>query len=175
MLYVKMVDNGEPGANDKISFVLVNGNDNPNVLSNIIWSSHWVGDMTEMMNLAGGNLVVHSGFSVGSASTASTSKKVAEVEIVSADTADNLLKAYPNPFAERVFFDMQFVNDGHAMLEIFDMRGAKLTTLFDKSVEAGMIYRLEYAPTDVVPGILIYRLVKDGEVTNGRLIYQKQR
>jgi len=38
-----------------------------------------------------------------------------------------------------------------------------------------MIYRLEYAPRDVVPGILIYRMVKDGEVTNGRLIYQKQR
>ena len=114
--------------------------------------------------LGGGSIVIHE-----------VKKKSLEVDVLASDLSDNLLKAYPNPFAERVFFDMQFVNDGHAVLEIFDMRGAKLTTLFDKSVEAGMIYRLEYAPTDVVPGILIYRLVKDGEVTNGRLIYQKQR
>ncbi|GAP70274.1 hypothetical protein BA6E_12488, partial [Bacteroidales bacterium 6E] len=118
--------------------------------------------------LGGGSIVIHEVKSNAKA-------KSLEVEVLAGDVADNLLKAYPNPFAERVFFDMQFVNDGHAVLEIFDMRGAKLSTLFDKSVEAGMIYRLEYAPTDVVPGILIYRLVKDGEVTNGRLIYQKQR
>jgi len=31
-LYVKMTDNGEPGVNDIISFVLVNGTDNPTFL-----------------------------------------------------------------------------------------------------------------------------------------------
>jgi hypothetical protein len=63
-LYVKMVDNGEPGVNDSISFVIVSGNADPTILSSVIWSSNWVGSMTKMMNLTGGNLVVHSGFSI---------------------------------------------------------------------------------------------------------------
>ncbi len=175
MLYVKMVDNGDPGTNDMISFVLVNGNDNPNVLSNIIWSSNWTGDLTEMMNLDGGNLVVHSGFSIGEASSETTSKKAAEISLMTDGMSDPVFKAYPNPFSDMVYFDLVRTSDANVRLEIFDIRGAKLTTVFDSRIEAGISYRFEYKPDNVVPGMLIYRLMIDNEVINGKILYQKQR
>jgi hypothetical protein len=85
------------------------------------------------------------------------------------------LKAYPNPFADRVYFDLQWNRDSHALLEIFDIRGAKLTTLYDNLVEAGLLYRLEYAPVGVAPGMLLYRMVIDNQVINGKVLYQKQK
>ena len=64
-LYVKLTDNGDPGTNDMISFVLVKGNDNPTVPANIWISSDCVSNSTEQINLSSGNLVVHSGFDQG--------------------------------------------------------------------------------------------------------------
>jgi hypothetical protein len=57
LLKVAMTDRGEPGANDGISFNLTDGND-------LIFSSNWNGITTNEMQLSGGNLVVHSGFSL---------------------------------------------------------------------------------------------------------------
>ena len=114
--------------------------------------------------LGGGSIVIHE-----------VKIKSAEIEIQTGNVAQTSVKAYPNPFSERVFFDLQFAKDANAMLEIFDLRGAKLGTLLNQRVEAGQQYRLEYTPMDVVPGMLMYRLVVDGEVMNGRILYQKQR
>jgi hypothetical protein len=88
---------------------------------------------------------------------------------------DGVLMVYPNPFAERVYFDLQWNRDSHALIEIYDIRGAKLTTLYDNRVEAGLLYRLEYAPVGAAPGMLLYRLVIDNQVINGKVLYQKQK
>ncbi len=115
----------------------------------------------------------------GNCSVLPTSLQTKSAEIASAVvpeiSAEPGLKVYPNPFNDRVFFELQIANDANALLEIFDLRGAKLATLLNHRVEAGQQYRLEYTPVDVVPGMLMYRLVVDGEVTNGRILYQKQR
>jgi len=97
-------------------------------------------------------------------------KGVPEME----QTSDQL-KVYPNPFTHRLYFDLQWHQTSHALLEIFDIRGAKLATLFDNTVEAGQFYRIEYAPGVVTPGMLMYRLVIDNEVINGKVLYQKQK
>jgi hypothetical protein len=115
--------------------------------------------------IGGGSIVIHE----------VNGKKSAEFEIQMGDVAETSVKAYPNPFSARVFFDIQFANDANALLEIFDIRGAKLGTLLNHRVEAGQQYRFEYTPVDVAPGVLMYRLVVDGEVMNGRILYQKQR
>jgi hypothetical protein len=114
--------------------------------------------------LGGGSIVIHE-----------VKRKAAEIEIQDSGVSETLVKAYPNPFSDRVFFDLKFAKGANAMLEIFDLRGAKLGTLLNQRVEAGQQYRLEYSPVDVAPGMLMYRLVVDGEVMNGRILYQKQR
>ncbi|MEH6538404.1 MAG: HYR domain-containing protein [Psychroserpens sp.] len=57
-LKVEMTDRGEPGIDDSIGINLTN---NSNTL---LYSSNWLGFSTEEMLLSGGNLVVHSGFSL---------------------------------------------------------------------------------------------------------------
>ncbi|TDD98048.1 T9SS type A sorting domain-containing protein, partial [Flavobacterium cellulosilyticum] len=98
-LYVKMTDKGEPGLNDMISFVLVEGTADPTVPSNIIFSSNWVSFKTEQMKLTGGNLKVHSGFNLGTPtarinSEAVTAKQV--IELPAEPVPFNVL-VYPNP------------------------------------------------------------------------------
>ena len=57
-LKVEMTDRGEPGNFDSIGINLKNSS---NIL---LYSSNWIGISTEEMVLSGGNLVVHSGFSL---------------------------------------------------------------------------------------------------------------
>src|SRR5436190_24334824 len=101
VLYVKMIDDGEPGVNDSISFVIVAGNANSSILANVIWSSNWVGSMTQMMKLGGGNLQVHSGFSVGSSNLVSSGpggmKSTAETETKPVIVTPLTAQAFPNP------------------------------------------------------------------------------
>jgi hypothetical protein len=57
IMQVNMVDRGEPGNNDEIGISLYDGNQ-------LLYSSHWTGTNTGLRYLNGGNIVVHSGFSV---------------------------------------------------------------------------------------------------------------
>ena len=96
-LYVNMVDNGEPGINDSISFVLVPSTSDPAILSNIMYSSNWVSSKTQQMKLGGGNLVVHSGFSVGTTTPAvRTMAIIATVQAAPLATSFTA-KVLPNP------------------------------------------------------------------------------
>ena len=117
-----MVDNGEPGVNDSISFVVVNGTDDPTILSNVIWSSNWVGSRTQMMNLTGGNLVVHSGFSLGS--TTPTNR------ITQAVTEPGVppfaVQAWPNPSDRQ--FNLRVTGNltEKVIIKVYDISGKQL-------------------------------------------------
>jgi hypothetical protein len=82
------------------------------------------------------------------------------------------LKVYPNPFNTRVTFEFVSGRDANARLDIFNMLGQKVATLFDRPVEKGVLNRIEYLP-DVAPGVLFYRFTLDNELFNGKLIYNK--
>ena len=88
------------------------------------------------------------------------------------EIAEPKVSVYPNPFSDRVFFEFDFNTDGNALLEIYDIKGSKISTLYNNRVESGVKYRIEYSPENVVPGMLLYRLVKDGRVFQGKLIYK---
>jgi hypothetical protein len=83
------------------------------------------------------------------------------------------LKAYPNPFSEKVFFEFVSNVDTHARLEIFNMTGEKVITLIDQRVKYGVLNRIEYKPSAEVSGILLYRLTLDGNTQNGKIVYKK--
>lgn len=83
------------------------------------------------------------------------------------------LKVYPNPFNEKVTFEFVSNKDTQVVLEITNVVGQKITTLFNGPVRAGELNRIEYSPVNVVPGVLIYQLIMDGSIQNGRVVYQK--
>jgi hypothetical protein len=94
-------------------------------------------------------------------------------EIISPNFEANSLKVYPNPFNEKLNFEFVSVNDAHAVLEIQNMLGQTVTRLLDQQVEGGVMNRVEYAPTNIITGVYIYKLVLDGQPSVGRVIYRK--
>jgi hypothetical protein len=126
MLYVKMVDNGEPGVNDSISFVIVNGNANPAILSNIIWSSNWVGSMTQMMKLGGGNLQVHSGFNVGTTIDNNTlTTRNAQMEVTPIVAPFNV-KVFPNPSQDQFSLYLENASNDKVHIVVYDAMGREV-------------------------------------------------
>ena len=164
-------DWGEPGSNlaqkqpDEIGFVIFDNK------GNIVHATNVYNNMDGLkpvgvQYLDAGNIQVHAN---------PTNLENKSAEVLFTDDMEHALKVYPNPFTHRLYFDLQWNQTSHALLEIFDIRGVKLTTLFDNTVEAGHFYRIEYAPGAVTPGMLMYRLVIGNEVINGKVLYQKQK
>jgi hypothetical protein len=122
-LYVKMIDNGEPGANDSISFVVVNGTADPTIFSNVIWSSNWVGSRTQMMNLTGGNLVVHSGFSVAPPGPAN---RITQGAYTEPGVPPFAVQAWPNPSDRQ--FNLRVTGNltEKVIIKVYDISGKQL-------------------------------------------------
>jgi hypothetical protein len=109
-LQVDLTDRGEPGANDDIAISLSNG-------STLLYSSKWIGNTTALQLLGGGNLVVHSGFSVVQA--APTTGKTIQA---SANTNFEVT-AYPNPSATNFNLVLKGSSKEATNIELFDVTG----------------------------------------------------
>ncbi len=102
---------------------------------------------------------------------ASKGKKSGLIEL--SDVNVNSLKAYPNPFSQEVTFEFVSRKDAHAVLEITNVLGQKVTTLMNRRVQEGVVNTVRYNPDNVQSGILIYRLIIDKDIQTGRLLYKK--
>lgn len=161
-LRVTMIDRGEPGNMDVIGFTLWNGNE--------LWcSSNWTGMGTEELYLSGGNLVVHSGFSL-------TPKNIA-FDITKPTLTlneDNLaLMVYPNPFTQKLNFRFVPTTNEMARLELFDITGSLIETVFEGQVYEGQEVQLQFSQNLRVTTMLFYRLTIGKEVRTGRVMYQQ--
>ena len=159
-LQVNLTDNGEPGTSDQIAFSLW---DNGNTL---LYSNNWNGTNSIETVLGGGNLVVHSSASLNKnlvSPTNTTPLRAAEFGI----------KAYPNPFTDHITFDLQLQTDSKVRLEIYNINGTKLATVYDDMVVAYDKYQFEYTPENLSSGTLIYRLIINNEIAfTGKLIHK---
>jgi hypothetical protein len=81
--------------------------------------------------------------------------------------------AYPNPFSERLRFEFSPVEDAHARIDIYDMTGRLVKTIFNQQVETGVQYEAEFVPESQITGTYIYRMVTGNSVQNGKVIYRK--
>ncbi|GAB4093552.1 hypothetical protein GCM10028786_24790 [Flaviaesturariibacter terrae] len=147
MLYVNMTDRGDPGTQDSISIVLVEGSADPGVLANVLYSSEWLANKNGQKGLRGGNLLVKSGFSVST--TGATVRTVATGEATLSEGAPAAsrfgLQAYPNSTAGQ-FRLLAESDDSRTplLLRIFDING-RLVQQFTglapgSTVEAGSSY-----------------------------------
>ena len=82
------------------------------------------------------------------------------------------LKTYPNPFDDHVYFDLQLTKDSKVRLEIFNIDGSKLATIYDDVVIGYDHYQFEYSPENVSAGKLVYHMIVDGQLMfTGKLIH----
>jgi hypothetical protein len=165
-LQVNLTDKGEPGSSDQIAISLYDG-------STLMYSSSWTGSTTQELILTGGNLVVHSGFSLKSATI--------PTEIMSAnpDTPREPLfrfaevRAYPNPFTERVRFDFVSPESADAQIDIYDMTGRKIATVFKGHIEEGVTNTVEFIPRTIEGGMYTYRATLGTKVFTGKVLRNK--
>lgn len=87
---------------------------------------------------------------------------------------ENIFKAYPNPFSDRLYFEINSSEDTYAKLDIYDISGRLIKTIFEKQVKSGVAYKSEYIPNNQNSGTYIYRLILGEKVYNGKVV-QNQR
>ncbi|MDD2306013.1 MAG: hypothetical protein PHP53_15030, partial [Prolixibacteraceae bacterium] len=148
------------GKSDKIAVQL-----SPSSGSGMVFSSNWSGGKTVDQLLNGGKI---------QAMDAATGLKAAELTTKNV-SSDPTLKAFPNPFTERLNIEFSSANDTQAILEIYSITGAKLETLFNGPVEGGVLYKVEYVPNLVSSQMVLYKLTMDGKTQVGKMIYNERR
>ena len=144
--YESVID--KTGKSDKIAVQL-----SPSSGSGMVFSSNWSGGKTVDQLLNGGKI---------QAMDAATGLKAAELTTKNV-SSDPTLKAFPNPFTERLNIEFSNATDTQATLEIYSITGAKLETLFNGPVEGGVLYKVEYVPNLVSSQMVLYKLTMDGK------------
>jgi hypothetical protein len=170
-LIVKVWDSSDDkgGKYDRISVELMGVRG-----SGIYFSSNWSNSTnnTEDQELNGGNIYI------------GVIKQISDSDYVGINGSDLIddtkslqvsefgIKAYPNPFSDHIYFDLQLKTDSKVCLEIYNINGSKVATVYDDVVTGFSRYRFEYVPENLTTGTFIYRLVVDGKlVFTGKLIH----
>jgi len=78
---------------------------------------------------------------------------------------------FPNPFNTKTTLVFSVPNTTCAKLEIFDVNGRHLTTLFEGTAINNRVYSIDYDGTDNPLGILIYRLTTHESVFTGKMMH----
>jgi hypothetical protein len=86
------------------------------------------------------------------------------------EPGSSILKSWPNPFTDRLYFEIIAVENSHALLEIYAITGQKVVTLIDRPVEKDQIYRLEFSPADNPGTIYFYRLQMGNYTDSGKIL-----
>jgi hypothetical protein len=159
-LHVTMTDCGEPGTADAIGITLWGP-------GNVLWvSTSWINYITVEEVLDGGNLVVHSGFSIP---IPQSEEAEPPITIIPSNDPSSLL-VYPNPYIDKVTFQFVPESDTRARLELYDLTGRLVETLYEGNVTGGQKYEIEYLRTAPNSNILIYRMTMGDKVSTGKLL-----
>ncbi len=102
-----------------------------------------------------------------SAETVSTAFDLPQIEL-------NDLKVYPNPFSDRLRFEFVAQKAVDARIDLYDMTGRMIKTIFEQPVEGGVSYQAEFKPESSVSGMYIYRMIIGDAVYNGKVVFKKE-
>jgi hypothetical protein len=74
------------------------------------------------------------------------------------------LTSLPNPTEGMSTVIYQAASAGRALLEVYDIRGMRLATIFNLDVEAGQVVSSQFDGSALPNGVYLYRLTTDSEV-----------
>ena len=83
------------------------------------------------------------------------------------------VSVYPNPATVKTLFSFVPANTGVTFLEIYDITGNKVADVFNRKVDAGIQYRVDYDVNALPTGVYMFRLTNGSEVFTDRLIINK--
>ena len=88
---------------------------------------------------------------------------------ISADQA-LFVKSFPNPYTEKVSFTLKSKQTGHGTLEIYNIMGQKVTTLFDGMITAGAFKMINYEIPKSQRGVLTYVFRMGASKVSGKMV-----
>ncbi|HSO88814.1 MAG TPA: PKD domain-containing protein, partial [Draconibacterium sp.] len=100
-------------------------------------------------------------------------KKSAEIIPEGTEAENSVVKVYPNPFSDRLFFEVKSPENSGVSLEIFNANGSKIESLNKGQIISGGSIRFEFVPVGLSSQILMYKLTLNNEVRFGKVIYRK--
>jgi hypothetical protein len=84
------------------------------------------------------------------------------------------VSAYPNPFRDNVNFVIASPESGKAVLEVYNLFGQKLQTVYEGFIYAGRSQVVQFNAGTTASGVLIYKLrINENQVT-GRIINNRE-
>ncbi|RIJ47207.1 T9SS C-terminal target domain-containing protein [Maribellus luteus] len=84
------------------------------------------------------------------------------------------LSVYPNPFSEQARFEFVSPVAAQARIDVYDMAGRMVQTIYDGFVEENTVYNAEFKPENQVSGMYFYKMKVGDSVFNGKLIYKRE-
>jgi hypothetical protein len=99
------------------------------------------------------------------------SRKSAEI-LPAVELAD--LKVYPNPFSDRLRFEFVSPESVNARIDLYDMNGRMVKTIFEQPVEGGVSYEADFRPEAEVSGMYFYRVTLGEAIYNGKVVFKKE-
>jgi hypothetical protein len=117
--------------------------------------------------LGGGSIVIHE---------VKSNKKTKSGFIeptVELEPVEPKLKIYPNPFKDRARFEFASPIATQAKIDIYNMAGQMVQTVFDGFVEKNTTYNADFKPEEQVSGVYFYRMKLGNVIHNGKLVYKK--
>jgi hypothetical protein len=81
--------------------------------------------------------------------------------------------AYPNPFDDNIRFSIQSEISGTAILEVYNILGVKIQTIYSGFVFAGKGQTINYKVPNIYRTTLIYKLRVGDKTVSGKLINVK--
>ncbi len=84
------------------------------------------------------------------------------------------LKVYPNPFDDRLRFEFSSLEPAHARIDVYDMTGRLIATVFDQPVEKETLYHAEFIPQQLVTAMYIYRISIGQKIYIDKALYKRR-
>ena len=88
-------------------------------------------------------------------------------------TPNNLtVTAYPNPYSDNVTFSIDSKVSGQAVLDVYNLTGQKIKTVFQGNLQAGKSQTIQFSVPAHNRTSLMYRLQVGDKVTTGKVLYR---
>ena len=65
------------------------------------------------------------------------------------------------------------MSDTFVIIEMFDITGCKIKTVFENEVVSKVIYDVYFIPADIADGHYIYRITIGNTIYDGKVVYKK--
>ena len=126
-------------------------------------------------------LVIAGGSSINVALARKTGTTTNSLDVGTSVSGDNmnvpsafaLYQNYPNPFNPATTIEFTVPNNGVATLEVFNLIGQEVATLFNRIAEAGTVNRIQFNAKDLPSGMYFGRLQFGGQQIISKMMLMK--